>query len=241
MESKTILRSAFQLIAEGDDGDTLILLDVEGTILSWNEDAQALNGYTAHEIIGQHFNIFYLPKDRQHMPHRLLNDAKQKGRAVGAGQKIRRNGTIFWGSLELLAIHDDSGAVIGFAGRMTEILEDNDCWFFWFDSDGVLHVKAHYIANTPEKIAEFRRLLSDNIQSTGKICCIADLRDTTLSDEGIAFSKVGVTDVYKAIAYITNSLVDPITSKVISSLASSVPIAAFTNRPEAKAWIKQYS
>jgi len=43
----------------------IILLDIDGTILSWNLGAKKIKGYEEAEILGQNFRIFYMPQDRQ--------------------------------------------------------------------------------------------------------------------------------------------------------------------------------
>jgi PAS domain S-box-containing protein len=52
-----------QMIHEIQDY-AIILLDIDGTILTWNKGAQAIKGYKEEEIVGQNFRIFYMPRDR---------------------------------------------------------------------------------------------------------------------------------------------------------------------------------
>ena len=93
----------------------IILLDLDGTILTWNKGAEAIKGYREDEILGQNFRMFYLPEDRAvGLPEQLLETAKREGRARYTGKRIRKDGTIFWGSMLLTAIHDDDGEVIGY-------------------------------------------------------------------------------------------------------------------------------
>jgi len=40
-------------------------LDRDGVVLSWNPGAQRIKGYSANEIVGQHFGRFYTAKDRE--------------------------------------------------------------------------------------------------------------------------------------------------------------------------------
>ena len=37
----------------------IYMLDAEGRVASWNPGAERIKGYTAAEIIGQHFSRFY--------------------------------------------------------------------------------------------------------------------------------------------------------------------------------------
>src|ERR1043165_4966857 len=78
----------------------IILLDVDGTILTWNKGVQKIKGYSAEEIIGQNFSIFYMPRDRQEgLPQKLIELAKREGRAKHIGRRVKRDGTTFWGSI----------------------------------------------------------------------------------------------------------------------------------------------
>jgi PAS domain S-box-containing protein len=93
----------------------IILLDLDGTILTWNKGAEAIKGYSEDEIVGQNFSIFYLAEDRLiGLPEQLLETARREGRARYTGRRVRKNGSTFWGSMVLTAIHDDDGEVIGY-------------------------------------------------------------------------------------------------------------------------------
>src|SRR6187431_3827835 len=93
----------------------IILLDLDGTILTWNKGAQSIKGYREIEILGQNFRIFYLPRDREEkLPEKLISLAIKEGRARHIGRRVRRDGTIFWGSILITALHDDDGNTIGF-------------------------------------------------------------------------------------------------------------------------------
>jgi PAS domain S-box-containing protein len=104
----------------------IILLDVDGTILTWNKGAQAIKGYKAEEILGQNFRIFYLPRDREErLPEKLIDLAIKEGRARHIGRRVRKDGTTFWGSILITAIHDEQGEVIGFT-KLTKELGENE-------------------------------------------------------------------------------------------------------------------
>ncbi len=104
----------------------IILLDIDGTILSWNKGAQLIKGYTRDEIIGQNFSIFYMPLDRQaKLPEKLLALAAKEGRAKHIGRRVRKDGSIFWGSMLITALHNSENVVIGFT-KLTRELHDNE-------------------------------------------------------------------------------------------------------------------
>ncbi|MCW3072875.1 MAG: hypothetical protein JWO44_2765 [Bacteroidetes bacterium] len=104
----------------------IILLDKDGTILSWNKGAELIKGYKESEILGQNFNIFYLPQDRQHkLPEQLLELAAREGRAKHIGRRVRKDGTTFWGSILITALHNDNNDVIGYT-KLTRELRENE-------------------------------------------------------------------------------------------------------------------
>ena len=114
-----------KMIAEIQDY-AIILLDLDGTILTWNKGAQSIKGYTQKEILGQNFRIFYLPRDREEkLPEKLIELATKEGRARHIGRRVRKDGSTFWGSILITALHDDDGEVIGFT-KLTKELGENE-------------------------------------------------------------------------------------------------------------------
>ena len=62
----------FRLLVEGIVDYAICMLDPNGIVTNWNAGAKRIKGYEAAEVIGRHFGMFYLPKDREAgMPARL--------------------------------------------------------------------------------------------------------------------------------------------------------------------------
>lgn len=126
MDKKNLLETLHRKMIEEIQDYAIILMDLDGTILSWNKGAEQIKGYKADEIIGQNFRIFYLPKHREeHLPEKLLEQAVKEGRAKHIGIRVRKNGTTFWGSILITALHDDNNQVVGFT-KLTRELGDNE-------------------------------------------------------------------------------------------------------------------
>jgi PAS domain S-box-containing protein len=126
VEKKTKLEELHRKMVEEVQDYAIILLDIDGTILSWNKGVENIKGYKANEIIGQNFSIFYLPRDRQEgIPEKLLELAKKEGRARHIGRRVRKDGSIFWGSILITALHDEDDNVVGFT-KLTRELRDNE-------------------------------------------------------------------------------------------------------------------
>ncbi|WP_336515546.1 PAS domain S-box protein [Pollutibacter soli] len=112
-----------RMIAEVKDY-AFILLDLDGTIINWNQGAANIKGYSESEILGKNFRIFYLPGDQeQGLPEKLINLARTEGRAAHEGYRVRKDGTRFWGSVVITALHNQAGEVISFS-KVTRDLTD---------------------------------------------------------------------------------------------------------------------
>jgi PAS domain S-box-containing protein len=105
-----------RLLVESVDEYAIFALDADGYILSWNAGAQRFKGYTANEIIGKHFSIFY-PRERieEGFPDFELKEAARVGRFEDEGWRVRKDGTRFWANVVITALHDPSGRLVGFA------------------------------------------------------------------------------------------------------------------------------
>lgn len=126
MEKKVALEKLHQRMIQEIQDFAIILLDLDGTILSWNAGAEKIKGYKEAEILGQNFRVFYLPQDRQYeLPEQLIALAKKEGRARHIGRRLTKDGSVFWGSILITALHDDNGDVIGFT-KLTKELADNE-------------------------------------------------------------------------------------------------------------------
>jgi PAS domain S-box-containing protein len=102
----------------------IIFLDTNGIIQNWNKGAQKIKQYKDWEAIGNHFRMFYLPEDRLgKLPEILLEQARLDGRAVHEGWRIRKDGSRFWGSITLTALHNDNNELIGFSKVTRDLTE----------------------------------------------------------------------------------------------------------------------
>ena len=93
----------------------IFLLTPDGGVLTWNDGARRLKGYSEEEIVGQHFSVFYTPEAvAGGVPERMLDRAREAGRAEDQGWRVRKDGSHFWADVALTAIHDDDGTLRGF-------------------------------------------------------------------------------------------------------------------------------
>jgi PAS domain S-box-containing protein len=114
----------FRLLVESVTDYAIYMLDPEGYVTNWNAGAERIKGYTAGDIVGQHFSQFYTQEDRDAgMPAKTLDTARQQGRYEAEGWRVRKDGTRFWAGAVVDAIRDDAGSVIGFAKITRDLTE----------------------------------------------------------------------------------------------------------------------
>ncbi|UJR83699.1 Hypothetical protein I5071_57700 [Sandaracinus amylolyticus] len=106
----------YQLLVEGAREYAIFLLDAHGRVASWNSGAKRIKGYDESEILGQPYDVFFLPEDRASgEPSRLLAEARVKGEHKGRHRRLRKDGSEFWADVTLTALFDDSGVLRGFS------------------------------------------------------------------------------------------------------------------------------
>ncbi len=114
----------FRLLVEQVEEYAIFMLDATGHVATWNSGAQKAKGYTVEEIVGEHFERFYTPEDRNRgKPARLLAEAVEKGHARDQGLRVRKDNTTFHADVLITAVHDSEGKLRGFSKVTRDITE----------------------------------------------------------------------------------------------------------------------
>ena len=114
----------FRMLVQGVHDYAIYMLDLDGRVTNWNTGAERIKGYTAGEIVGQHFSRFYTEEDRQSgEPARAMATAMRDGKYEKEGWRCRKDGSRFWASVVLDPIRDEHGRLIGFAKVTRDITE----------------------------------------------------------------------------------------------------------------------
>ncbi len=112
----------FRLLVSSVQDYAIFLLDPTGRISSWNEGAARIKGYSAQEIIGKHFSVFYAADDvSAGKPDWELVVAADVGRFEDEGWRVRKDGSRFWANVVITALRDSTGGLRGF-GKVTRDL-----------------------------------------------------------------------------------------------------------------------
>lgn len=106
----------YRHLVQGVEDYAIYMLSPDGTVANWNAGAERTKGYAADEIVGQNFSCFYTPEDRASgLPQAGLARARDRGKFAAEGWRVRKDGTLFWASVVIDAIHGDGGELLGYA------------------------------------------------------------------------------------------------------------------------------
>lgn len=117
----------FQLLVDSVTDYALYMLDPDGRIMTWNAGAERFKGYSAQEIVGEHFSRFFSQEDRDaSLPSRALATAAREGRFEAEGWRLRKDGSRFWAHAILDAIRADDGSLLGFAKITRDVTDKKE-------------------------------------------------------------------------------------------------------------------
>ncbi len=238
-----------RMIEEVEDY-AIILLDRNGTIENWNKGAKKIKGYSDEEVIGRNFSIFYPEEDRRAgSPQMIIEEATEKGKAVSEGWRVRKDGSRFWGSILVTALHNAQGAVIGFSKVTRDLTQkkaaedklqrySNELEFQNKELEQFVYAASHDIKEPLRKIHFYSDFINDDPdnklspKSTEYLhrAINAAKRMRTLIDDLLLYSRMGLdwgdneeVDLDKAVAEIVSTHREEIEQYHVRLIAEGLP------------------
>ena len=93
----------------------VVILDVQGRVLTWNAGARMLFGYASDDIVGRRFTVLHTKADNLlGKPETALGDALQWGRHDATGPMLRKDGSRLQARLILRPLSDSWQRHVGF-------------------------------------------------------------------------------------------------------------------------------
>jgi PAS domain S-box-containing protein len=90
-----------RLLIESATDYAIFTLDKSRLVTTWNTGAEALTGYSEHEIIGQLADILYTTEDRDNrVPEIETETADKEGRALNERWHVRKDNSQFWAPVQ---------------------------------------------------------------------------------------------------------------------------------------------
>ncbi|WP_454884214.1 PAS domain-containing sensor histidine kinase [Sphingomonas oryzagri] len=120
----SVLAEELDLLIDGGQGQAIYMLDPEGRVTIWNKGAERLKGWTEEEVVGRPGAIFY-PDEAiaAGKPQADLDRARRERRFEEEDWRVRKDGSEFLASVSLTALHDEAGALRGFAKYVSDITD----------------------------------------------------------------------------------------------------------------------
>ncbi|MDB5890047.1 MAG: chemotaxis protein CheY [Polaromonas sp.] len=141
----------FRLLVESVRDYAIFMLSPEGIIESWNSGAQLIKGYSAAQVIGKHFSLFYRPEDLSAgLPAAELKTALAIGRAEEEGWRVRRDGTVFWANVVIAPVYDATRRLRGFAKVTRDMSERR---------------RLHELEKSSKRMSEFLAMLAHELRN----------------------------------------------------------------------------
>ncbi|TCR65960.1 HWE histidine kinase domain-containing protein [Rhizobium sp. BK376] len=105
----------------------IISMDLDGLVTSWNEGARRILGWSADEMVGKPATAFFIQEDREKgLPQREMTSALSAGRGSDERWHLRKDGTTFWASGEMMALRAEDDVVIGFIKILRDRTQERD-------------------------------------------------------------------------------------------------------------------
>src|SRR5207237_122036 len=104
------LEQRFRLLVESLTDYAVFMIDLGGTIASWNPGVQAVLGYDADQFVGMPFDMIFTPEDvARKRPAQELDRARTTGRSDDKRIHVRKDGIRFPADGVVTVIRNEAG------------------------------------------------------------------------------------------------------------------------------------
>ncbi len=163
----------FRLLVATIRDYAIYMLDPQCRVATWNAGAARMKGYSAEEVIGQHFSVFYTPEDVDaDLPMQAIAQALMQGRHESEGWRVRKDGSRFWASAVLTTLYDDNRNIVGFAKvtrDLTERRQAEDDRLRLVKTEEALRLRDEFLSIASHELRTPLNALSLYLQSTKRL------------------------------------------------------------------------
>ncbi|MDP3762205.1 MAG: ATP-binding protein [Ramlibacter sp.] len=121
----TAAEGHYRQIVESAVDYAIVGSDLQGRVVSWNEGARRVLGWTEEEMCGQTVHCFFTPEDvAAGVVEDEMEAARTRGRASDERWHVRKNGERFCASGELMPLRGEGGAITGYVKILRDRTEE---------------------------------------------------------------------------------------------------------------------
>ncbi|KAJ6105125.1 hypothetical protein N7523_010199 [Penicillium sp. IBT 18751x] len=199
ISKQTYFNDTYRTLIDAVKDYAIFMLDVQGYIVTWNSGAATLKGYTADEVIGQHFSIFYGPEDREsNKPGRELEVCLRDGKVEDEGWRYRKDGGHFWANVMITPIYQ-AGRHVGFVKISRDLTERKAAEARLIDAfEESSKLKTDFLANMSHEL---------RTPMNGMFLALAMLMRTSLSPEQQEYASI-LEDSTSILLQVINDVLD---------------------------------
>lgn len=100
-------------LADPEAEVAVIELDASGRVVRWGKDAERLKGFTADEVLGRHFSVFY-PEAEEERAEENLTSAAARGFSRNDGWRVHKDAGRFWAKVLIVPKRAPHGELTGY-------------------------------------------------------------------------------------------------------------------------------
>ncbi|ANK88316.1 regulator [Rhizobium anhuiense] len=105
----------------------IIALDLDSRVITWNEGARRILGWDETEIVGHPVAVIFTEEDRAAgIPQREMTAALTQGHGDDERWHLRKDGSLFWASGQMMALRSDDGELEGFVKILRDRTEQRE-------------------------------------------------------------------------------------------------------------------
>lgn len=133
--------------------DAVVVTDLQGSIIDWNQGSESLYGYSKEQAIGKSVNMLHVPEDSAHITSEVISAVEKEGKWSGEIRMLHQDGHIGWIESMCVPIYDENSQMIGALGINRDITKRKN------ETERLEHL-AHYdqLTNIPNRYLLLDRL-----------------------------------------------------------------------------------
>lgn len=158
----------------------IISMDLNGLVTIWNEGAVRILGWTEDEMLGQPAGTFFTDEDQRNaIPQQEMRDALEHGRGNDERWHLRKDGSTFWASGEMMVLRSEGGVPEGFLKILRDRTEERQSQE---RQKLLMHELNHRLKNT---LSVIQSIVTQSLRGASSVDEVA----STLQDRISAYSR----------------------------------------------------